>query len=78
MASPIRDLLDVLRNDGTVRAECRCGRVAIFNTCELLGHFSRKGWPAEWSGFAHKLRCTVCGARGPRVGWQVDSAPAPT
>lgn len=78
MASPTRDLHAVLREERAVRAGCRCGRVAIFNTREPLGHFSHKGWADVWPGLAQKLRCTGCGARNPRVGWQTDRAPSPT
>ncbi len=60
-------LAELVSKGGCIHAECQCGRVALFNTRELLAQLTRKGSTAVWPGFAHKLRCTECGARGPRV-----------
>ena len=65
---------ELVSKGGNVHAECRCGRVALFDTRELLADLTRKGWTAVWPGLARKLRCTECGERSPRVSWKVDGS----
>lgn len=79
MVQAPRDLDDICRKGGTVRAECRaCGRVALFAPGELLMHWERKRWDCSWPSFARHLVCRRpegCGARGPRVSWLSSSPP---
>ena len=75
MVQAIRDLTELARKGGSIRAECPCGRVTIFAVGELLAHFVRKGWSDSWPGFARHLRCQNCGRRRPRVAWLVNPPP---
>jgi hypothetical protein len=75
MVQAPRDLADVVRHGGSIRAECRsCFRVALFAPGELGAHFARKKWDSSWPQFARRLRCQ-CGARGPKVSWLVTEPP---
>ena len=67
MVQALRHLSELVTKGGCIHAECQCGRVALLDTRELLAILTRKGLTAVWPSFAHKLRCTECGVRGPRV-----------
>ena len=77
MVQAPKDLAELARHGGSIRAECRsCARVALFSPSELAAHFARKGWDDGWRQFAKKLRCR-CGAREPKVSWIVMPPPPP-
>ena len=76
MAGPIRDLGDILRQGGSLRAECQaCKHVAIFSVGEIEHYWKRKGWTTDWPEFARHLKCR-CGQREPKVSWLVSTPPA--
>ena len=77
MVQAIRNLAELLNKGGSIRAECSCGRVAIFALADLLGHYRRKGWSDAWPSFAQRLRCRTCGQREPRVAWLINEPPPP-
>ena len=79
MVGPIRDLDNLSRRGGTVRAEClTCGRVALFAPTDLAAHWRGKGWDCSWPNFARHLVCRRPegrGTRGPKVSWLVGDPP---
>lgn len=76
MVGGIRDLTELSYQGGSVHAECLVGgRVTIFSPWELASHFQTRGWSTLWPGFAVRLRCSGCGANGPRVRWSPKDPP---
>lgn len=75
MAQPIKDLTELAMKGGAVRAECPCGRVAIFDIRDLCAWLSHKGRTKQWPDFARHLRCGECGRRNPEVTWQPSPPP---
>lgn len=79
MAGPIKDLIQLHRHGGCVRSECACGRVALWETGELIRYWRtrRPPWTISWPDFARHMRCSVCGSAAPKVFWQESDPPPP-